>query len=76
MVHQVVAIGSRDLTKAEAFVDETGADRAIVKAYGTYEEVYADPVSDKAILTVNDSDMSDNGAFRTLKLFISVSAES
>lgn len=44
MVHQVVAIGSRSLSKAEAFVTETNADRSIVKVYGTYEEVHADPV--------------------------------
>lgn len=43
VVHQVVAIGSRSLSKVEAFVAETNADKSIAKAYGTYEEVYADP---------------------------------
>ncbi len=34
---EVVAIGSRDLAKAQAFADETG----ISKAYGSYEELVA-----------------------------------
>ncbi|KZT10058.1 NAD-binding protein [Laetiporus sulphureus 93-53] len=44
VVHQVVAVGSRngEVHKAQAFID-TYAPGKNVKAYGTYEEVYADP---------------------------------
>ncbi|KAF8518054.1 NAD(P)-binding protein, partial [Hysterangium stoloniferum] len=38
--HRVVAAGSRDLEKAEAFIVETGASGA--KGWGKYEEVYTD----------------------------------
>jgi len=42
VVHKVVAIGSRDVTKSKEWTDEhTGAGSG-VKAYGTYEEVVAD----------------------------------
>ncbi|MDX5319344.1 MAG: Gfo/Idh/MocA family oxidoreductase, partial [Actinomycetes bacterium] len=36
---EVVAVGSRDLTKAQAFADEMG----VAKAHGSYEDLVADP---------------------------------
>lgn len=44
MEHQVGAVGSRDLAKAEAFIRDTGATRSNAKGYGTYEGVYNDQV--------------------------------
>ncbi|TFK39935.1 NAD(P)-binding protein [Crucibulum laeve] len=42
VIHKVVAVGSRSVQKAQEFIDTVaGGDKAI-KAYGTYEEVYAD----------------------------------
>ena len=37
----MVAVGSRNLEKAQAFIEETGSKSA--KAYGSYEEVLEDP---------------------------------
>lgn len=42
VVHKVVAVGSRSMTTAQEFIDAIG-DTSI-KAFGTYEEVYADKV--------------------------------
>lgn len=45
VIHKVVAVGSRSVAKAQEFVDaHAGGDKGI-KAYGTYEDVYADAVS-------------------------------
>jgi predicted dehydrogenase len=42
VVHKVSAVGSRSVSKAQEFINEyAGGDKAI-KAYGTYDEVYAD----------------------------------
>lgn len=44
MVHKVAAVGSRDATKAQEFINAyAGGDKSI-KAYGSYDEVYADKV--------------------------------
>jgi len=43
IIHKVVAVGSRDVDKAKAFVSQFIAHEQDVKAYGSYEEVYADP---------------------------------
>lgn len=44
VVHKVVAVGSRSVEKAQEFIDSiAGSDKAI-KAYGSYEEVFADKV--------------------------------
>ncbi len=44
VVHKVAAVGSRSVASAEKFISTVaGGDKAI-KAYGTYEEVYADKV--------------------------------
>jgi len=44
VVHKVAAVGSRDITKAQEFIDTYGGGDKSTKAYGTYEEVYADKV--------------------------------
>lgn len=44
VVHKVIAIGSRDATKAQEFIDKFARGDESVKAYGTYEQVYADKV--------------------------------
>ncbi|KAH9479521.1 D-xylose 1-dehydrogenase (NADP(+)) [Psilocybe cubensis] len=42
VVHKVASVGSRSVEKAKEFIDRlTGGDKSI-KAFGTYEEVYAD----------------------------------
>ncbi|KIJ69242.1 hypothetical protein HYDPIDRAFT_24094 [Hydnomerulius pinastri MD-312] len=42
VAHKIVAIGSRSVEKAQKFINEfVKADKS-VKAYGTYDEVYAD----------------------------------
>ena len=43
-----VAVGSRDLAKAQAFADECGLERA----YGSYEELFADPDIDAIYVAV------------------------
>lgn len=42
--HKVVAVGSRSFESAQKFIDEN-APKTNAKAYGTYADVYADPVS-------------------------------
>ena len=44
VIHKVTAIGSRDVTKAQEFIDKFVRGDKSVKAYGKYEEVYADKV--------------------------------
>ena len=44
VVHKVVAVGSRDVRKAQGFIDDILAGDKAIKA-GTYEDVYADKVS-------------------------------
>lgn len=45
VVHKVTAVGSRGIESASAFVNELiDAGHAPVKAYGSYAEVYSDPV--------------------------------
>lgn len=44
VVHKVAAVGSRDVTKAQEFIDAYAPGDKSIKAYGTYEEVYADKV--------------------------------
>ncbi|EGN95357.1 hypothetical protein SERLA73DRAFT_60243 [Serpula lacrymans var. lacrymans S7.3] len=42
VVHKVTAVGSRSVEKAQKFITEYVEGDKSVKAYGTYEEVYAD----------------------------------
>lgn len=42
VVHKVVAVGSRSLAKAQEFVKDVAGGDTSVKAYGNYDEVYAD----------------------------------
>ena len=44
VVHKVIAIGSRNATKAQEFVGKFARGDKSIKAYETYEEVYADKV--------------------------------
>jgi hypothetical protein len=57
LAHRITAIGSRSVASAQAFIDKLKAGKAPfdwavnngllddTKAYGSYEEVYNDPVS-------------------------------
>ncbi len=45
ILHRVVAVGSRNIQKARDFVNNYADSTPSVKAYGSYEEVYADDVS-------------------------------
>ncbi|KAJ7355601.1 hypothetical protein DFH08DRAFT_503820 [Mycena albidolilacea] len=42
VVHRVVAVGSRKVETAQEFIGENAGGDTNIKAYGTYEEVYAD----------------------------------
>lgn len=42
--HEVAAVGSRSVEKAQTFIDDNKLGKQ-AKAYGSYAEVYADPVS-------------------------------
>ncbi|KAG9126278.1 hypothetical protein FRC07_004130 [Ceratobasidium sp. 392] len=42
VIHKVIAVGSRDVAKAQEFIDKNAPSRPDVKAYGSYEEVVAD----------------------------------
>lgn len=44
VVHKVAAVGSRSVAKAREFIDGSAHGDTSIKAYGTYEEVYADKV--------------------------------
>ena len=44
VVHKVTAVGSRDLARVHDFIDKFARSDEAVKAYGTYEQVYADKV--------------------------------
>ncbi|KAL1746832.1 hypothetical protein HDZ31DRAFT_80968 [Schizophyllum fasciatum] len=45
VAHKIVAVGSRSTTKAQEFIDARINGDKSVKAHGSYEEVFADPVS-------------------------------
>ncbi|KAJ7132144.1 hypothetical protein C8R44DRAFT_773159 [Mycena epipterygia] len=42
VVHKVVAVGSRSVEKAQEFIGVNAGGDAAIKAFGSYEEVYAD----------------------------------
>ncbi|KAJ7113687.1 hypothetical protein C8R43DRAFT_1039705 [Mycena crocata] len=42
VAHKVVAVGSRSVEKAQEFIGANARGDASIKAYGSYEEVYAD----------------------------------
>jgi hypothetical protein len=44
VVHRVTAVGSRHIVKAQEFIDKFARGDKSIKAYGTYQEVYADKV--------------------------------
>ncbi|KAI0320876.1 hypothetical protein OF83DRAFT_1052271 [Amylostereum chailletii] len=46
VVHKAVAVGSRTIESARAFIDSNAGGDKSIKAYGTYAEVYTDPEVD------------------------------
>ncbi|KDR80599.1 hypothetical protein GALMADRAFT_222193 [Galerina marginata CBS 339.88] len=42
VVHKVASVGSRSVEKAQEFIDRVAGGDKSIKAFGTYEEVYAD----------------------------------
>lgn len=44
VAHAVVAVGSRSVESAQKFVKEHAKGDSKIKTYGTYDELYADPV--------------------------------
>lgn len=66
MKHKIVAVGSRSTESAEAFIQKLkeskddsqwGVENGVldgVKGYGSYEEVYNDPVRDLSIFLHHD----------------------
>lgn len=44
VVHKITAVGSRSVAKAQEFIDNSAHGDTSIKAYGTYEDVYADKV--------------------------------
>jgi len=58
VAHKIVAVGSRSVESAQKFIDKLNASKDInawgvkngvladAKAYGKYDEVFADPVSE------------------------------
>ena len=44
VAHKIVAVGSRSVDSAKKFIDAEIKDEK-VKAYGSYDELLADPVS-------------------------------
>lgn len=44
IIHKVAAVGSRSVEKAQEFIDTVAGGNKLTKAYGSYEEVYADKV--------------------------------
>ncbi|THG99148.1 hypothetical protein EW026_g3155 [Hermanssonia centrifuga] len=43
VVHEVIAVGSRSVESANKFIQEHAPGNPNIRAYGTYNEVYADP---------------------------------
>ena len=48
VAHKVVAVGSRTVESAEKFIQTYANGDSSIKAYGSYKDVYADPVSTAA----------------------------
>ena len=51
VVHEVAAVGSRSVEKAQNFIDREVKDKS-TKAYGSYDEVFADKVSHLLYLSI------------------------
>ena len=47
VAHSVVAVGSRSVESAQKFIQEYAKGDTNIRAYGTYDEVFADPVSSR-----------------------------
>ena len=50
MVHHIAAVGSRTVAKAQDFINKIAGGNKDIKAYGTYEEVFADKVQYSAVV--------------------------
>lgn len=44
VVHKVAAVGSRSVESAQKFIDKIAGGDKTINAYGSYAEVFADPV--------------------------------
>ncbi|KXN86565.1 Trans-1,2-dihydrobenzene-1,2-diol dehydrogenase [Leucoagaricus sp. SymC.cos] len=44
VIHTVVAVGSRNVLTAQEFINAKAGGEKSIKAYGSYDEVFADPV--------------------------------
>ena len=42
-----MSVGSRSVEKAQEFIDRVAGGNKSIKAFGTYEEVYADKVNER-----------------------------
>jgi len=45
VVHQVTAVGSRSVESAQKFINEIAGGEKAITAHGTYDALFADPVS-------------------------------
>jgi hypothetical protein len=61
VVHKVVAVGSRSIEKAQKFINDFAGGDPSIKAYGSYDEVYADKVC-RSIVTFG------HGSLRKLRV--------
>ena len=61
VVHKVAAVGSRSVDSASSFIKTYAAGDSGIKPYGSYDEVYADPV--RALFT-----LPSNGLFICLHI--------
>ena len=59
VVHSVAAVGSRSVESAQKFIQEYAGGGENIKAYGSYDEVFADPVSLTATLSSRRVDGAD-----------------
>ncbi|RDB23614.1 D-xylose 1-dehydrogenase (NADP(+)) [Hypsizygus marmoreus] len=60
VVHKVVAVGSRTTEKAQDFIDTIAGGDKSIKAYGSYEEVYADKDVDAIYIGTPHTSHYDN----------------
>lgn len=57
VVHSIAAVGSRSVESAQKFIQDYAKGDSNIKAYGTYNEVFADPVSMIYGSRVHNSDL-------------------
>ena len=44
VAHKIVAVGSRSVESAQTFIEKHAGNDKSIKAFGSYAEVFADPV--------------------------------